>query len=414
MHKQTTKYLFLAVAIITVAWSIGSRFPSAFPTADAQWSWYPWDWFVGPAETDPYDENETPDSTNTSVDEETPDSSHSSVSLECDGFNCYADPSGSCVCEASPQLGCHEDPSPDGSCPSGWTNWGMGCCPPAGTTCFDESSPCPNGFGTCVAGACLCGIPPPVCGDGQIDSGETCATCAADVTCASGTQCCSNDGTCRALCTDATCGNTVIDAGEECDDGNVADDDGCNAVCKLEYCGDSACNNGETCSSCPGDCTQNCGDAECGNGIVDLGEQCDYYRLNTTTCDADCTFPACPDGNVNHLVGEECDDGNMINSDYCRNDCKSTYCGDGILSSLEGFEECDDGNRTDGDGCNQHCEEEERTETNCTDNDCENHSSCAFQGFCGAGACEGSETRDSCELFCGECGSDPVCGDGAC
>lgn len=60
------------------------------------------------------------------------------------------------------------------------------------------------------------------------------------------------------------CGDGKVDQGEECDDGNTANDDGCNAECKYEYCGD---------------------------GIVQpaLGEQCDDggYR-NDDGCDMYC------------------------------------------------------------------------------------------------------------------------------
>ncbi|MCB9536594.1 MAG: hypothetical protein H6704_10090 [Myxococcales bacterium] len=32
-----------------------------------------------------------------------------------------------------------------------------------------------------------------------------------------------------------TCGNTILEAGEECDDGNLDPADGCSAVCRVEY-----------------------------------------------------------------------------------------------------------------------------------------------------------------------------------
>src|SRR5437773_10813014 len=44
------------------------------------------------------------------------------------------------------------------------------------------------------------------------------------------------------------CGNSVVEAGEQCDDGNLVAGDGCSASCRLEVCG---------------------------NGIRDAGEQCD-------------------------------------------------------------------------------------------------------------------------------------------
>ncbi|MCA9770950.1 MAG: DUF4215 domain-containing protein, partial [Myxococcales bacterium] len=43
------------------------------------------------------------------------------------------------------------------------------------------------------------------------------------------------------LCPDGECGDGNLDAGEQCDDGNVVDNDGCSATCQVEVgggCGD--------------------------------------------------------------------------------------------------------------------------------------------------------------------------------
>lgn len=45
-----------------------------------------------------------------------------------------------------------------------------------------------------------------------------------------------------------TCGNGVLEAGENCDDGNTSSGDGCSVVCKPEFCGDKIVNRqGEQC-----------------------------------------------------------------------------------------------------------------------------------------------------------------------
>ncbi|MDX1764430.1 MAG: DUF4215 domain-containing protein, partial [bacterium] len=50
--------------------------------------------------------------------------------------------------------------------------------------------------------------------------------------------------------------------------------------------------------------------------------------------------------------GEECDDGNQVNTDDCRHDCTLPFCGDGFVDPGE---QCDDGNNTNDDGCSAEC-----------------------------------------------------------
>ena len=45
---------------------------------------------------------------------------------------------------------------------------------------------------------------------------------------------------CRTTCELPDCGDTVIDSGEECDDGNTDDGDGCSARCALEIAASGA------------------------------------------------------------------------------------------------------------------------------------------------------------------------------
>jgi len=62
--------------------------------------------------------------------------------------------------------------------------------------------------------------------------------------------------------------------------------------------------------------------------------------------------PTCGDGVPD--VGEECDDGNLINTDACKNNCELPVCGDSIITPSLG-EQCDDGGTTGGDGCSAFC-----------------------------------------------------------
>ena len=60
------------------------------------------------------------------------------------------------------------------------------------------------------------GAPAPVCGDGNVDPGETCDDGNDD-----------NTDTCVEGCKAAACGDGFVGPGESCDDGNQADDDEC-------------------------------------------------------------------------------------------------------------------------------------------------------------------------------------------
>jgi cysteine-rich repeat protein len=62
----------------------------------------------------------------------------------------------------------------------------------------------------------------------------------------------------------------------------------------------------------------------------------------------------CGDGTVDTGAGEECDDGNTIDTDACIA-CRNAICGDGHVQA--GVEECDDGNTVAADGCENDCTE---------------------------------------------------------
>ena len=184
------------------------------------------------------------------------------------------------------------------------------------------------------------------------------------------------------------CGNNVVDADEECDDGQGNNDDECTDLCKLPVCGDGfeqmttmeECDLGAE-NTNTGDCTAMCTDAACGDGFVWANqEQCDNGNQNgdNQACKADCTDNICGDGKQG--PGEQCDDGNNVNEDACTAVCKQATCGDGFKqpgeecdlgaanansgactlacknpvcgdSFMQLGEECDDGNMSNTDAC---------------------------------------------------------------
>ena len=76
--------------------------------------------------------------------------------------------------------------------------------------------------------------------------------------------------TCMADITATTCGDGIVDVGEECDDGGTSGGDGCNAACLVEsgyVCSALLVEGGEESSVCA---------SSCGNGAVD-------YEVHTHT-----------------------------------------------------------------------------------------------------------------------------------
>lgn len=89
----------------------------------------------------------------------------------------------------------------------------------------------------------------------------------------------------------------------------------------------------------------------CGDGLLDPGEECDDGNgIDTDACTNHCRLARCGDGLIEQ--GEECDDGNGVDGDGCRNTCALPRCGDGLMDPGE---ECDDRNTANGDGCSARC-----------------------------------------------------------
>ena len=122
------------------------------------------------------------------------------------------------------------------------------------------------------------------------------------------------------------CGDSALNPGEACDDGNKADGDGCDGLCRIE--------DGYACAQ-PG---QACV-AICGDGVTVAPEACDdSNQADGDGCDAACALEP----------GYTCLGAPSV--------CEAT-CGDGILA---GGEVCDDGNTAHDDGCTPFCAIEDR------------------------------------------------------
>src|SRR5688572_3357389 len=143
------------------------------------------------------------------------------------------------------------------------------------------------------------------------------------------------------------CGNGDLDAGEECDDGNLNPQDAC-VECSRARCGDGVtqlvpASAAEECDDGNDDekdgCSRRCLLPVCGNGVSEQGEECDDGNLiESDGCLVACVLASCGDGIV-FLGVEGCDDGNTDDGDECRDTCILTSCGDG---QIDGDELCDD------------------------------------------------------------------------
>ena len=122
------------------------------------------------------------------------------------------------------------------------------------------------------------------------------------------------------------CGNSRVEEGEQCDDGNFTDTDACTTQCQNNVCGDGTLYRGR--------------------------EACDDgNQVQTDACTNTCTVARCGDRIV-RTGSEECDDGNQVNDDNCTNECRSARCGDGIR---QGTEQCDDGDDNNDNTCSNTC-----------------------------------------------------------
>lgn len=176
------------------------------------------------------------------------------------------------------------------------------------------------------------------CGDGTQDTGEQCddgGVCTGD-----GTTPCTNtildclvlaggpggscqpqsgDG-CSQFCTIEQCGNSVVDPGEQCDDGNTVPDDGCGQFCQTEEADLCGVGNEATCCS---DTIDN--DAGFGSTGTDCGDpSCAGVQVphpDGVSPDPSCEFTTeltCDDGFDNDNDGSfDCADSDCFTSSKC-------------------------------------------------------------------------------------------------
>lgn len=170
---------------------------------------------------------------------------------------------------------------------------------------------------------------------------------------------------------EVTCGDSIVDGFEDCDNGDANSDvlaNACRTICSDPKCGDGVVDTDESCDDDnlinTDSCLNTCAASSCGDGFIQTGESCDDGDDNSDSladaCRTTCVEPSCGDGVIDD--GEACDDGNANNTDECTNSCTentqsddeevTATCGNSVIDENE---ECDDGNTTNADGCDNEC-----------------------------------------------------------
>jgi cysteine-rich repeat protein len=305
-------------------------------------------------------------------------------------------------------------------------------------TSLDSAPPdAPDGGG--MDAATIPRPPPPVCGDGTVNAGEQCDdgngtssdgcendctfSCEAAADCddsaiCNGVESCSSEshaclpgsmatdgticgeGSCRGgECAPSGCGNTVVEAGEDCDDGNLDPDDGCDNDCTFTCTTDDDCDDGEGCT------------------------------VELCTASNTCMIRAAL---VNGSVCER--DGNPETRDICLSStCVPSRCGDGYVDTEAAYpEDCDDANEVSGDGCEIDCSFSCETDAQCMDESiCNGVETCdeathicspgtpaedgttCFDGLCASGVCAPAGDAGVVDAGFPTCETDADCDSGA-
>lgn len=152
--------------------------------------------------------------------------------------------------------------------------------------------------------------------------------------------------------------------------------------------GTSSTDTGESESSEDGASSDDGGSSDDGSDGTDStsgsdGTETDDGTDTVTTSTTETATAACGDGVTD--PGEECDDGNDVNTDACLDTCKNATCGDGYVH--QGEEACDDGeaNNDLSGPCRSDC-----TACDCQGTNPPGGVTCSDQGFdCGVLGCDG-------------------------
>jgi cysteine-rich repeat protein len=230
---------------------------------------------------------------------------------------------GQCV-GAQPAVCNDNNPCTDDSCVPE-----SGCIFKTNQAACDDGSACTTGD-TCKAGWCqgtaLACNDSNLCTDDSCDPKSGCAYTPNTVPCDDGNACTSGD-----VCAAGKCAGP---GGVSCDDSNLCTDDSCDPKTGCQHVNNTAaCNDANACTV-----TDVCAAGKCvGSGALSCT---DGLKCTTDGCDpkSGCVYtpitPCC--GNGVKEAGEQCDDGNEIDGDSCKNNCTSPPVADWRIGTWNG------------------------------------------------------------------------------
>lgn len=165
--------------------------------------------------------------------------------------------------------------------------------------------------------ACLCGAGPLACGDDTVEGSGSSSSSSSGTATTTGTDATSEPPTTTGVPTTSGTPDTTSTSTTDATSSSTTDATSSSTTAVTVTTGSSSSTGAPV---------------SCGDTIVDEGEECDDGNPdNTDDCLDTCLLATCGDGELQAGV-EACDDGNADNFDGCTNTCQALVCGDALAT----------------------------------------------------------------------------------